>query len=264
MKTCLLILLISLPFFIHAQQSVVSAGGDITTEHGSMSFSTGQSGFEYYVSETGSMQFGVQQVFFFDDDPGPGIPVTRHLKTDDIFQGEDQCFDATQTIPLAGGGETFVVNSGTGVELIAGNNILMLPGTVVEYGGYMMARISTDGFFCESAVEPIIAAKALNSPGQAAYYEPLSSEDVENTGKPFFRVYPNPTSGDFTLEIRGAETYDAPVSIIIYGMRGEMIIRHDQLFDRKHHLSLRGQQPGLYVIRVQRGEEIGTERIIKK
>ncbi len=262
MKTSLLILLLSFPFFIHAQQSVVSAGGDITTEYGSMSFSTGQSGFEYYVSEAGSMQFGVQQVFFFDDDDDPGPPATRNLTTSDIAQGEDQCFDATQTITLAGGGETFIVDATTGVELIAGHNILMLPGTMVEYGGHMHARISTDGFYCDPE-EPVVAATALNHTGQTATGEPLALDDINDPGKPFFKVYPNPTSGDFVLEIPGAGSYDSPVNVIIYGMRGEIIMRHDQLTGKQHSLSLQGHQPGLYVIRLQRGEETGTERIIK-
>lgn len=262
MKTTLLILLIFIPFCIQAQQSAVSAGGDITSESGSMSFSTGQPGFEYYVSEAGSMQFGVQQAFFFDD-PDPGIPLTRHLITDDISQGIDQCFDATQTIVLAGGGDAFVVEEGTGVELIAGYNIQMFPGTMVEHGGHMHARIAADGFYCDPE-EPVVASTASHSYDNSAYGEPLALDGIKKLGEAFFRVYPNPTSGDFTLEIFGAEDFDVPVSMLIFGMRGEVVIRQDLLHERQHHLSLRGQQPGLYVIRLQRGEETGTERIIKK
>ncbi len=99
----------------YAQQGVVAAGGEATGPKGTMSFSTGQTDFMYFSSESGSIQFGVQQVFFFeDDDPDPEIPISRQLITDDIFQGEDQCFDALETIILAGGGETFIVEYGTG------------------------------------------------------------------------------------------------------------------------------------------------------
>ena len=144
-----------------AQQGIVSAGGEATGSGGTMSFSAGQTDYLFFSSETGSIQFGLQQVFFFEEeDPDPEVPTTRQLVSGDLSQGEDQCFDATQTIVLAGGGETFIVGAETGVELVAGHNILMLPGTQVENGGYMHARItSSGGPFCEME-EPVVAIGA--------------------------------------------------------------------------------------------------------
>ena len=222
-----------------------------------MSFSTGQTDFVFFSSETGSIQFGLQQGFFFEE---AEIPFDRFLTSEDILPGEDQCFDATQTIILAGGGDTFVVDFGTGVELIAGQSILMLPGTMVEDGGYMHARISADGLFCE-VEEPMVASLKVHEPDRDE--ELLSKKELDDPGKPFFRVYPNPTNGDFTLEIT-SDYADLPYTIEVYGMRGEIIIRNDQLTGWQQELSLQGQQPGLYMIRVQRGEEMGIERIIKR
>ena len=243
-----------------AQQGLVSAGGEATGSGGTMSFSTGQTDFMYFSSETGSIQFGLQQGFFFEEEE---IPIDRYLITEDLFQGEDQCFDATQTIILAGGGDTFIVENGTGVELIAGYSILMLPGTMVEYGGYMHTQItSSEGPFCD-VKEPMVASIDVYEPDNKAYEEPLSKQELDDSSKPFFRVFPNPTTGDLTVEITLGYT-DTPYTIEVYGMRGEVIIRNDQLSGWQHHLSLQGQQPGLYMIRVQRGEEMGVERIIKR
>ena len=242
-----------------AQQGVVAASGEASGSGGTMSFSTGQTDFMFFSSETGSIQFGLQQVFFFDDDE---IPIDRFLTSEDIFQGEDQCFDAYETIILAGGGDTFIVEDGTGIDLIAGQSILMLPGTMVEYGGYMYARISTDGSFCD-VEEPIVASLKVDLPDGATYQEPLFTPEREKSDKAFFRVFPNPTTGDFTVEITSGYT-DTPYTIMVYGMRGETIIRNDQLTSLRHHLSLQGQQPGLYIIKLQRGDEMGLERIIKR
>ncbi len=247
----------------YAQQGVVAAGGEATGSGGTMSFSTGQTDFIFYTSATGSIQFGVQQVFFFeDDDPDPEIPISRQLITDDIFQGEDQCFDALETIILAGGGDTFIVDAVTGVDLIAGQSILMLPGTMIDYGGYMHARItSSEGPFCDIE-EPIVASLQVGQPDNTTYEEPLLTPDTDKSDKAFFRVYPNPTTGDFTVEITAGYA-DSTYTIEVYGMRGEVIIRNDQLTGWQQHLSLQEQQTGLYMIRVQRGEQMGVERIIK-
>ena len=247
---------------LKAQQGVVSAGGEATGEGGTMSFSTGQTDFMFFESESGSIQFGLQQTFFFEDED-PEVPTIRELITEDLVQWEDQCFDATQTIILAGGGDAFIVEAETGVELIAGHNILMLPGTMVEYGGYMHARItSSDGPFCDLE-EPIVASVEVYEPDHTADQEPLYAPGKGDADKTLFRVYPNPTTGDFTLEITQRHT-DSPYTIEIYGVRGEIIMRYDHLMEWQHHLSLRGHQPGLYMIRVQLGDEMGVERIIKR
>ena len=241
-----------------AQQGVVSAGGEATGSGGTMSFSTGQTGFQFFSSEAGSIQFGLQQVFFFEEE----IPFVRELITDDLVIGEDQCFDAYETIILAGGDDTFIVDSGTGVDLIAGQSILMLPGTMVEYGGYLSARISTDGLFCD-AEEPIVASFEVYAPDHSTHHEPLATQEYDDYDKPFFRVYPNPTTGDFMVEIMDGYT-DSPYTIEVYGMRGEIIIRNDQLTGWQQYRTLQEHQPGLYMIRVQRGEQMGVERIIKR
>ncbi len=248
-----------------AQQGVVSAGGEATGSGGTMSFSTGQTDFMYFSSENGSIQFGLQQVFFFEDeDPYPDVPPTRHLTTGDLFQGIDQCFDALETIILAGGDDTFIVEDGTGVDLIAGHSILMLPGTMVEYGGYMHARItSSEGPFCDLE-EPIVASLRVDQPDNTTYEEPLSVPAKKQTEKGFFRVYPNPTAGDFTVEVLDHDMMGQALSIEIIGMRGELVKRINEVSHFQHHLSLQGQQPGLYMIRVQCGNVFGIERIIKR
>ena len=248
-------------FHAHAQQGVVAAGGEITGPGGSLSFSTGQTDFMFFTAETGNIQFGLQQVFFFHEEPD--VPLTRQLTTADVSQGEDQCFDATHTITLAGGSDTFIVEDGTSVDLIAGYRIRMLPGTRVEHGGHLHARISPEGVFCD-VEEPIVVAMQTGEQENAAYQEPLNMPGEEPSEKPLFRVYPNPTSGDFTVELNHTDKPGQSVTIEIIGMRGEVVMRYDLSLQRDYQLSLQGHQPGLYVVRVQSGESFGIERIIKR
>lgn len=249
-------------FSANAQQGVVTAGGEISGPGGSLSFSVGQTDFLFFPSEAGSIQFGLQQVFFFDDEPQ--VPLTRHLTTADIFQGEDLCFDATHTITLAGSGDTFIVEDGTSVNLIAGSSIMMLPGTKVEYGGHLHALISTDGTFCDIEA-PIVISLQAAEPEDTAYQEPLSLPGSVKSDKALFRVYPNPTNGDFTLEVNNTGILgDESLTIEIIGMRGEVVKRLDYSIQPDYQLSLKGHQPGVYVVRVQSGNQFGIERIIKR
>lgn len=251
---------------VKAQQGVVAAGGEATGHGGTMSFSTGQTDFMYFSSEAGSIQFGMQQVFFFDDPED--VPEYRYLTSNDILHDVDQCFDAKHTIVLAAGDDSFIVETGTGVDLIAGYSIHMLQGTMVEYGGYLNARItSSEGPFCDDAEKVMFAGPRVDKfPDEAS--EPLhyiiekpAKRDQKQT---FFRVYPNPTTGNLILEILNYDLIGQTVSINVVGMRGEVVKQMNQISFHQNHLSLQNLQPGLYVLRVQISEDFGIERVIKK
>lgn len=250
-------------FPAHGQQGVVSSGGEAGGPGGSMSFSTGQTDFVYFSDQAGSIQFGLQQPFSFVVDE-PGVPENQFLSTEDILAGEDQCFDATQMLVLAGGTDDFIVEAGTGVHLVAGESIRMLPGTHVQQGGYLHAQITAGAFYCEEDQQSLLAADD--------FFKDKSKEDVLiyaempdlNNDEDFFRVYPNPTNSDLTLELPGAGLPEETVTIVVLGMRGEVIKRLVSSRQNQFQLSLAGQQPGLYMIRVQMGDEMGVEKIIKR
>lgn len=135
----------------YAQQSVVSAGGDFTGAGGTMSFSAGLPDFCFYETEHGNLQLGMQQAFF--DSTPEEIPDELDVDDTTLSDGDNGCFNALQTITTGGDGKIFVVENGAMAELIAGNNIRMLPGTTVRPDGYLHARITTDGSFCETGTQ---------------------------------------------------------------------------------------------------------------
>jgi hypothetical protein len=81
---------------------------------------------------------------------GATVPTNRTLQNITVTNGQTVCYDATQTITTAGGGTTFIVQSGGDATLIAGQNILMLPGTSLRSGSSVMAKITTIGAYCGS------------------------------------------------------------------------------------------------------------------
>ncbi len=248
-----------------AQQAVVAAGGEASGSGGSMSFSVGLCDYLFYSSEAGSMQLGIQHASTPKDEPG--VPVTRHLETSDVNQASDNCFDATTTITTAGPGLEFVVETGTSVVLVAGQSILMLPGTRVLPGGYLHAWITTEDEFC-SLYERSSSLIPLAEDPASATFNPagaLVNEVDALVQKPLtIKVYPNPTTADFTIEIFSGQQADADYLLEIIGMRGELVYSQESLFGSYHEISLAGHPAGLYLLRVTDGKQVAFHRIIKR
>ncbi|MDP1622685.1 MAG: C25 family cysteine peptidase [Bacteroidales bacterium] len=175
------------------------------------------------------------------------IPLTVTLY--DLTVTGSQCFDAVQTITVAGSGHTFTVTNGGYATMIAGQNILYLPGTAVVSGGYMYGQIAPGGPFCQAPTKPAAVT---------------GTDEIHPTGgKTFWKIYPNPTSGEFTLEMDGDVSSERTI-VAIYGMKGEKIISAELIHERKHEFSLSGMPAGLYLIRVISGGLTGTVRIVKQ
>ncbi|HHN48287.1 MAG TPA: T9SS type A sorting domain-containing protein, partial [Bacteroidales bacterium] len=125
------------------------------------------------------------------------------------------------------------------------------PGVVVQQGGHLLAYISNT--YCVNPT-PLVAVKDTEVlPGQE--YDPAGK------GVSFFKVYPNPTLGLFTLELDEPGTL---VFVEIYTMLGEQIVNKDISGLRKYEFDLSTQSNAVFIIRVLKGETIGFERIIKQ
>ncbi len=181
-------------------------------------------------------------------------PAIRSLQDKTISTGPE-CADATQTLLIAGNGTTYIV-TGTpagSVNHIAGTNIIYYPGTKVELGGYMHGYISTT--FCSPYIHPGATAPLISgveAPGTIG--QPANS---------FFKIYPNPTPGNFTLELNGDVTA-AQVHVEIFGVLGDRILSKNMQIERKQEFSLAEKPTGVYVIHVTSGVNSETEKIIKR
>ena len=163
-----------------------------------------------------------------------------------------QCFNATQTITVAGSGTTFTVQSGGSATMIAGQKISYLSGTLVKPGGYMRGYITTNGQYC-----------GMMSPSIASVIESTEEAPVTNMAQSFFKVYPNPTEGDFVLELSDGDL-NQNIRVEIYSMTGINVLSADLPSGRKHYLSLSGKPAGIYLIQVVSGKNTGTTRIIRR
>ncbi len=75
-----------------------------------------------------------------------------------------------------------------------------------------------------------------------------------------FKVYPNPTTGNFTLEVQAKETF--PYSLEIINTVGDLIYKIKKLNVDKINVNKIGFSSGIYYIRLNNGNSVITKKII--
>jgi hypothetical protein len=181
------------------------------------------------------------------------VPSQHSVTASIVTNGNEICYDATESLNVAGNTAAFTVQSGGTATLISGGSILFLPGTMIQSGGYMLAYITTNGLYCGSLQSAIVSTDTSASPIEPAP-DPFATND--------FRLYPNPTSGMFTLEF---STDAGPQDCIIqvFSMGGNRILYQELHGVLKESFDLSSMQTGIYLVQIIRGEKAVSEKIIK-
>jgi len=181
-----------------------------------------------------------------------GVATNFPLQNIIVSNGMFQCFDATQTITVAGNNTQFIVQSGGEAELVAGKNIIMLTGTRVMSGGRLLARITTTDDYCTQN------KSLMSSDDNDVLFE---KSLIEN--KDFFRIYPNPTTGYFILELLN-EVKGQNTIVEVYTMLGSKIMVEELPADKLYQFDLTQYNPGIYLIKVIQGNSYGVEKLIRQ
>ncbi|NLN95151.1 MAG: T9SS type A sorting domain-containing protein, partial [Bacteroidales bacterium] len=84
---------------------------------------------------------------------------------------------------------------------------------------------------------------------------------IEN--KDFFRIYPNPTTGYFILELLNDEA-GQNIIVEVYTMLGSKLIVEELSADKLYQFDLTQFNPGIYLIKVIQGNNYGIEKLIKQ
>ncbi|MEI7981335.1 MAG: GEVED domain-containing protein [Bacteroidota bacterium] len=159
------------------------------------------------------------------------------------------CFDASNTVTVAGGGNTFLVQSGGHATIIAGSKISILYGAKVESGGYLHGYITTTNAYC-GGLPP--AFMALTS---------SETEQLAAALSPGFSIFPNPATGRFTLLQKG-ENADGIVRVEILGMYGELYRNETLVNERAHEFIVSDLAVGLYLVKVVKDGKVEVFKLI--
>jgi hypothetical protein len=176
------------------------------------------------------------------------VPEFRTVQNVTVAAGQTECYDAINTITVAGGTTYFIVQPEGSATFVAGMKIRFLEGTRAFAGAYMHGYIDPTGTYCNSdaPVGPLIMNEEV-----AISYERSN-----------FRLYPNPTTGDFTLEQKGATLY-SNVQVEVYSMTGEKVLSDLMVGERKHEFRFSDIQPGIYFVKVVTSDYVETIKLLK-
>ncbi len=175
-----------------------------------------------------------------------------HIESTIVEQGDVFKKHARNTLTV-GDPYYFIVKPGGEAELSACQRVFLLEGFTAELGS--KCRVYIHDLCCgEKSVE--IVNNELSWPEQT----------VEFSENSLYRIYPNPTTGSFTLEFIDTQGDQdiADTHVEIVNLIGNRLYSADLPFQKQYTISLAGQQPGMYVVRVVRNSKLGIEKIIKQ
>jgi len=146
------------------------------------------------------------------------IPENKQISSLSLIENADTCFNAYQTITVAGGVTTVVFQTGSIVDVIAGNSIRFLPGFHAENGSNVYAVITSDSSFCVKNKSAIVENPSFEISLEDVFVEDNSVDLLNKSVK----IYPNPNNGQFFLE---TSNFSKEIEIKIFNLSGKLLSR---------------------------------------
>jgi hypothetical protein len=182
------------------------------------------------------------------------VPVNNTVQNIIVASTVDTCFNATQVITVAGNGTPFEVQNGGSATFVAGQMIHFLPGTTVVPGGYLHGFITENDQYCGQLPNPAVTALVSEDETTTAVPEFVNSQSI--------RLYPNPTTGIFVVELKG-DSLAAMTKAEIFSMSGVKLQTITLPNERKHEFSVATFVPGIYFIHVYTNERSEILKFVK-
>ncbi|MCX6269128.1 MAG: T9SS type A sorting domain-containing protein [Bacteroidetes bacterium] len=172
-----------------------------------------------------------------------------------IPPAHQECLSA-QSITTAGFGTTFLIEGGGEVTLIASQFIRLLAGTTVQETGFLHA-------FITNQCVPCSFLKIATSDTNLLVVRQTNQEiTTDNSERSAIMVYPNPTSGTFTIEFNGDKGNDQ-IRVEIYSSQGRKLVSEELRGEHCHVFSLSDRPSGVYLIRVISGTRVESVKVIR-
>ncbi len=181
----------------------------------------------------------------------PTIPANTAVTNQTVQNGQANCYNATQTITVAGSGTSFLVNTGGSATFIAGQKITFNPGVLVLNGGCLHGSITTSGSYC-AATPPGMPDSFLSTRG---------FDNNEQVSSPGLKIYPNPSTGKFKVELSG-DFPGTAVAVYINNSVGGEISKTVMNPGKSVEISLENQKPGIYVVRVVHEDDSWIGKVV--
>jgi len=166
---------------------------------------------------------------------------------------------------------SFVVENGAEVKLIAGNSVRLLPGFKADAGSHVQIQIAPceDGTILNSVPEngnpEILETAAVNiNPDEISNYSVMEVDEIFNPA--LFSIFPNPVTDDFSMAYTLEK--NSFVQIDLFNTSGSNIKNFLQLPRQEagvyyHNFSLSGLPSGMYILVFKNNLKTISSKIIK-
>jgi hypothetical protein len=181
--------------------------------------------------------------------PAATVPATLTIENRTVSGTE--CFNAQQTITVAGEGGPVTFENNSVATLIAGQNIIFLPGFHAVAGSNVQAYISD--VFCDAA--PIMALPEEKS----ALVDTDEDNSTPGSEEKSIKVFPNPSKGMVSIAL---SNYTEPALVNVYSLQGKTVA--SMLINSTVTIDLGHLQKGLYIVKVSSNDEIITKKLMLK
>jgi hypothetical protein len=183
----------------------------------------------------------------------PAVQENLTLNDSTLAYGNIACYNALQNINVSEI-PSVILRDGATATFIAGSSIRFLPGFYAESGSVMNAYITTDASFCD-----LVVPKSVNDLSIVAEVSQKPSDLKKGAGD--IKLYPNPNSGTFTLEL---SNFGPQSTIVIYNLLGEKVAQFSHAGDATQPVNLEGIRKGVYMVEVADGKNRLMKKMIVK
>lgn len=185
--------------------------------------------------------------------------VSKNLSIADTIVRENEliCFNAFDSIVLAGEGPSVIFKSGSAVEIIAGKTIRFLPGFYAESGSALNAHITTDSSFCSLQPAQDRIYHQVTEKSQSPDLLLRSSTLVDEQGKQI-KVYPNPNNGQFFVDL---VNFSGPTSLIVTSLTGSVVYQ-TQTCEKTQLIDPGTRSKGVYLLIVRNGKSFYSRKVV--
>jgi len=167
-----------------------------------------------------------------------------------IGNGETECYDATDIITVAGSGTTVTINPGGEATFIAGEKIYFKPGFQAYNGSAAYAYITLSGDYCSNQQSMLANTDTLGI-GEITVVELF---DKYNN----IKIYPNPTTGNFTIDFKGKET---TADITVLNFQGNKIRSLKCNNQVQAEVDISYLPAGMYILIIKTGSGIIKKKV---
>jgi len=189
----------------------------------------------------------------FEEEP-PVVPETLIIENTVLNSGEEDCFNATLDITVAGGVNQVAFLSGSTATLIAGNSIRFLPGFHAFNGSAVSAYITTNNTFCTPFQPDLFFAPVTEKSSEVVA---TGNTLFLNDGTDKLKVYPNPCKNRFTVEYK---PISGKTNLSIFDLSGKKI-QSIEISEPNNKVEISNLNKGIYLIALKNKNGVFTSRV---